>query len=86
MPGLWDWQAPHPGWEAGQPWGPVVSSHALRSGDHLLLFDPLDVPAELAERATLQAEKIALWKERTRSARCPGGKSERAYWRRLQGL
>ena len=46
-PGLWDWQARHPGWEEGQPWGPAVSSHAWDDGDNVILFDPLDVPQEL---------------------------------------
>ncbi len=62
-PGLWDWQAPHPDWEAGQPWGRVVSAHALDTGEELLLFDPLDVPAELAERATAIV-LTAPWHER----------------------
>ncbi|HSO02563.1 MAG TPA: hypothetical protein VLS46_08550, partial [Gaiellaceae bacterium] len=46
-PGLWHWQAPHPGWEAGEPWDPNVSSYALDDGEQLLLFDPLAVPSEL---------------------------------------
>jgi glyoxylase-like metal-dependent hydrolase (beta-lactamase superfamily II) len=62
-PGLWDWQAPHPEWEEGAPWGPVVSSHALDDGEHLVLFDPLDVPHELRRRATAIV-LTAPWHER----------------------
>ena len=46
-PGLWHWQARHPGWEDGEPWGPDVSSYAIDDGTRLLLFDPLAVPDEL---------------------------------------
>ena len=62
-PGLWDWQAEHPQWEEGAPWGPVVSSHALAVGDDVVLFDPLQVPAELRERATAVV-LTAPWHER----------------------
>jgi glyoxylase-like metal-dependent hydrolase (beta-lactamase superfamily II) len=30
----------------------MVSSYAVDTGEHVLLFDPVDVPAELRERAT----------------------------------
>lgn len=65
--GLWDWQGRHPEWEEGQPWGPVVSSHALDDGQHLLLFDPLDVPDEIRELARSRRTAIVLtapWHER----------------------
>ena len=62
-PGLWDWQARHPEWQEGDAWGPVVSSHALAAGEQLVLFDPLEVPAELAERATAIV-LTAPWHER----------------------
>ena len=61
--GLWDWQADHPEWEEGQPWGPAVSSHALVTADGVLLFDPLAVPAELRDRATAVV-LTAPWHER----------------------
>ena len=48
-PGLWHWQATHPGWEESEPWGPEVSSYALDDGERLLLFDPLAVPGELED-------------------------------------
>jgi glyoxylase-like metal-dependent hydrolase (beta-lactamase superfamily II) len=70
-PGLWDWQAPHPEWQDGEPWGPLVSSHALDDGERLLLFDPLAVPEairELASRRTTAIVLTAPWHERdTRS-------------------
>jgi glyoxylase-like metal-dependent hydrolase (beta-lactamase superfamily II) len=62
-PGLWDWQADHPEWEEGAVWGPAVSSHALVTGDGVLLFDPLDVPPELRGRATAVV-LTAPWHER----------------------
>ena len=62
-PGLWHWQSPHPEWEGSEPWGPEVSSHAWDDGENVLLFDPLDVPAELRERATAVV-LTAPWHER----------------------
>ena len=32
-PGLWHWQAPHPDWQAGEPWDPNVSSYAIDDGE-----------------------------------------------------
>jgi hypothetical protein len=61
--GLFDWQAEHPQWEEGAPWGPVVSSHAVDDGANVLLFDPIDVPAELLARATAVV-LTAPWHER----------------------
>jgi glyoxylase-like metal-dependent hydrolase (beta-lactamase superfamily II) len=43
-PGLWHWEAPHPGWAEGEPWNRNVSSYAIDDGERLLLFDPLGVP------------------------------------------
>lgn len=66
-PGLWDWQATHPEWEEGAPWGPVVSAHASDDGEHLLLFDPLDVPDAIRELAASRQTAIVLtapWHER----------------------
>jgi hypothetical protein len=51
-PGVWHWQSPHPGWDEEQWWPELVSSYAIEVGDDFLLFDPLDVPDELRERAT----------------------------------
>jgi glyoxylase-like metal-dependent hydrolase (beta-lactamase superfamily II) len=42
-PGVWHWEAMHPEWKQ------VVSSYAIDDGERLLLFDPLDPPAELHE-------------------------------------
>jgi glyoxylase-like metal-dependent hydrolase (beta-lactamase superfamily II) len=65
--GLWHWQAPHPGWEPGEPWDANVSSYATDDGERLLLFDPLGVPAEIEERAAARDAAIVLtapWHER----------------------
>jgi hypothetical protein len=66
-PGLWHWQATHPWWHEGAPWGPEVSSYAMDTGERLLLFDPLAVPDELFEHATGRETAIVLtapWHER----------------------
>jgi hypothetical protein len=51
-PGLWHWRTPHPDWNEEQWWPELVSSYAAEIGEDVLLFDPLSVPGELAERAT----------------------------------
>ena len=66
-PGLWHWQARHPWWEDGEPWGRDVSSYAIDHGARLLLFDPLSVPDELLELAADREPIIVLtapWHER----------------------
>jgi glyoxylase-like metal-dependent hydrolase (beta-lactamase superfamily II) len=66
-PGLWHWQAPHPEWEASEPWGPEVSSYALDDGERLLLFDPLAVPDQLEQLFGERETAIVLtapWHER----------------------
>jgi glyoxylase-like metal-dependent hydrolase (beta-lactamase superfamily II) len=66
-PGLWHWQARHPHWEDGEPWGPDVSSYAVDDGARLLLFDPLAVPGELLDRAAAREPVVVLtapWHER----------------------
>ena len=66
-PGLWHWQARHPWWEEGEPWGPDVSSYAIDEGERLLLFDPLAVPSEILELAIRRETAIVLtapWHER----------------------
>jgi glyoxylase-like metal-dependent hydrolase (beta-lactamase superfamily II) len=50
--GVWHWRAAHPEWKPGQTWDRMVSSYAVDTGESVLLFDPVDVPAELVERAT----------------------------------
>jgi hypothetical protein len=50
--GVWHWKAPHPEWNARQTWDRLVSSYAIDTGEDVLLFDPVAVPAELLERAT----------------------------------
>jgi glyoxylase-like metal-dependent hydrolase (beta-lactamase superfamily II) len=67
QPGLWHWQAPHPEWKDGQPWGPEVSSYAIDDGTHLLLFDPLTLPSEtehIAEDRDPVVILTAPWHER----------------------
>ena len=66
-PGLWHWQARHPGWESTEPWDPNVSSYAIDDGEQLLLFDPLGVPSELETLAADRETAIVLtapWHER----------------------
>ena len=58
--GLWHWEAPHPDWKPGDDWDEMVSSYAIDTGDHLLLFDPLALPSELEERATGRETVIVL--------------------------
>jgi glyoxylase-like metal-dependent hydrolase (beta-lactamase superfamily II) len=66
-PGLWHWDAPHPEWEEGEPWGPEVSSYAIDDGKRLLFFDPIAPPAELERLAADREAAIVLtcpWHER----------------------
>jgi glyoxylase-like metal-dependent hydrolase (beta-lactamase superfamily II) len=66
-PGLWHWEAPHPQWEATEPWSENVSSYAIDDEERLLLFDPLAVPSELVDLATGRDAAIVLtapWHER----------------------
>ncbi len=67
QPGLWHWQAPHPDWEASEPWDPNVSSYAVDEGGRLLLFDPIAPPEEILELAAERETAIVLtapWHER----------------------
>jgi hypothetical protein len=50
--GVWHWKAAHPEWNPGQTWDRMVSSYAVDTREEVLLFDPVDVPPELLERAT----------------------------------
>ena len=66
-PGLWHWEAPHPGWRSGEPWSENVSSYAIDDGERLLLVDPLGVPSELEALAADRETAIVLtspWHER----------------------
>jgi glyoxylase-like metal-dependent hydrolase (beta-lactamase superfamily II) len=66
-PGLWHWQAPHPDWSPEERWPQVVSACAIDDGTHLLLVDPLAVPARLLEAAEEREPAIVLtapWHER----------------------
>jgi glyoxylase-like metal-dependent hydrolase (beta-lactamase superfamily II) len=66
-PGLWHWQAPHPGWTPEQWWPREVSSYAVDDGVRLLLFDPLAVPTALLELAGEREPVVVLtapWHER----------------------
>ena len=65
--GLWHWQTAHPDWSAGEPWAEEVSSYAVDDGEHVLLFDPLDVPGEILALAETREPVIVLtapWHER----------------------
>jgi glyoxylase-like metal-dependent hydrolase (beta-lactamase superfamily II) len=67
QPGLWHWEAPHPEWRDTEPWSENVSSYAIDDGERLLLFDPLDVPSKIEERAGDRETAIVLtapWHER----------------------
>jgi glyoxylase-like metal-dependent hydrolase (beta-lactamase superfamily II) len=66
-PGLWHWQAPHPGWRDTEPWDQKVSSYAIADDERLLLFDPLAVPSEIEGLAAERETAIVLtapWHER----------------------
>jgi hypothetical protein len=66
-PGLWHWQAPHPGWRPSEPWDQNVSSYAIDDGERLLVFDPIAPPSELYELAADRDTAIVLtspWHER----------------------
>ncbi len=67
QPGLWHWESAHPEWKEGEPWDQTVSSYALDDGERLLLFDPLAVPREIAQRAAGRKLIVVLtapWHER----------------------
>ena len=66
-PGLWHWQAPHPGLDPSEPWVQNVSSYAIVDDGRLLLFDPLAVPGEIEALADGRETAIVLtapWHER----------------------
>ena len=43
-PGLWLWRQPHPAWEDGNDWDPVVTSVAVQSRGVPIVLDPLAPP------------------------------------------
>jgi hypothetical protein len=43
-PGLWLWRQPHPAWEEGNDWDPLVTSVAVESRGVPILLDPLAPP------------------------------------------
>ena len=60
-PGVWHWQAPHPEWTAPEDWTQTdVSSYAIDDGQRLLLFDPLEVPADIESLASNREPLIVL--------------------------
>ena len=59
-PGVWFWQAPHPGWIPDDGWGRIVSCYALDFGEQLVVVDPLAPPPELEVLASKRDTTIAL--------------------------
>jgi glyoxylase-like metal-dependent hydrolase (beta-lactamase superfamily II) len=64
-PGVWWWEAAHPGWTpghaaAGLDWGPEVSSYAIDDGERLLLIDPTEPPSPVEELAAGRETVIVL--------------------------
>jgi hypothetical protein len=64
-PGLWHWAAPHPDWEASEPWEETVSSHAV-DGDAQRLVErhglpvfapPPDTAQELLDKYGITADR-----------------------------
>jgi hypothetical protein len=62
-PGLWTWTARHPEWTPGDGgpggWEQEVRSYAVRSGDTVVLIDPLEPPNELKAQAA--AVLLTVW-------------------------
>lgn len=50
--GCWHWNAPHPDWTPDELWDQAVSSYAIDDGERVLLFDPIDPPAEILDLTT----------------------------------
>jgi hypothetical protein len=59
--GLWTWTAPHPDWSDDPHWGPEVRSYALRTGDGVILFDPIAPPDELTREGNVVVVLTAEW-------------------------
>jgi glyoxylase-like metal-dependent hydrolase (beta-lactamase superfamily II) len=47
--GLWIWRVPHPDWNRGAEWDPLVTSTCVESDGEVLLLDALAPPAACAE-------------------------------------
>lgn len=58
--GVWHWEARHPEWNERQWWGPEVSCYAVDDGTRLVLFDPLEPPAEVDALAGARETAIVL--------------------------
>lgn len=43
-PGLWLWRQPHPDWQEGEDWEPLVTSFAVASRGVRIVLDPLAPP------------------------------------------
>jgi hypothetical protein len=59
-PGVYYWQARHPGWEPGGGWDEIVTSYALDDGEQLIVIDPLAAPQELELLAGKRETAIVL--------------------------
>jgi hypothetical protein len=47
--GLWIWRGPHPDWEPGAGWEPIVTSTCVESGGEVTLLDPLAPPEDVSD-------------------------------------
>ena len=59
--GLWTWTGRHPEWNDDPHWGPEVRSYALRTGDGIILFDPISPPDTLTREGDVQVVLTAEW-------------------------
>jgi hypothetical protein len=62
-PGLWLWRQPHPAWEEGNDWEPLVSSVAVESRGVAAVLDPLAPPPRehaVWERIDALAPRLAV--------------------------
>jgi len=62
--GLWTWTGRHPEWDDDPHWGPEVRSYALRTGDGIVLFDPIAPPDELTREGDVQVVLTGEWHAR----------------------
>jgi glyoxylase-like metal-dependent hydrolase (beta-lactamase superfamily II) len=46
--GLWLWRQPHPDWEPGHGWEPLISSFCVETGGEVLVLDALAPPDDAA--------------------------------------
>ncbi|HET8953493.1 MAG TPA: hypothetical protein VFN44_23425 [Solirubrobacteraceae bacterium] len=62
-PGLWLWRQPHPAWEEGNDWDPLVTSVAVESRGVAAVLDPLAPPPReraVWERLDALAPQVAV--------------------------